>query len=87
MVGGSEDVGKKKRCVTPGCGRGGDLDRTLVVMSRRRRRRRRGGGSEEVELQKWDLRTMKQKSYTRHWKGNFGPELSKAVKWSVSRLT
>ena len=23
--------------VTPGCGRGGDLDRTLVVMSRRRR--------------------------------------------------
>ncbi len=25
--------------VTPGCGRGGDLDRNLVVMRRRRRRR------------------------------------------------
>ena len=28
--------------VTPRCGRGGDLDRTLVVMSRRRRRRPAG---------------------------------------------
>ena len=27
--------------VVPGCGRGGDRDRSLVVMSRRRRRRRR----------------------------------------------
>ena len=71
--------------VTPGCGRGGDLDRTLVVMRRRRRRRRRPGGSKEVELQKWDLGEIKTKN-TRHCKGNFGPEPREAVKWSVSML-
>ena len=57
-----------------------------MVMSRRRRRRPGVGGSEEVELQKWDLRTMKTNSYTRHCNGNFGPEPREAVKWSVSRL-
>ena len=45
-----------------------------------------GGMSKEVELQKWDLRTMNKKSYTRHCNGNFGPEPSEAVKWSVSML-
>ena len=35
--------------VVPGCGRGRDLDRTLVVMSRRRRRRRPWGGRGRVK--------------------------------------
>ena len=47
-------VGPERGYVVPGCGKGRDQDRTLVLMSLRRRPGT-GGRVQKVELHEWDM--------------------------------